>query len=71
MRKFWGWAMLIIFLIMAGIIRYSLIRAGGVTDDNWWKVGILGIIELSLLLSWYRLAIRKTHKEEHEKEHNA
>ena len=63
MRKFWGWVLLVAFLLMVGIIRYNLVRAGGVDEHNWWKVILLVVGELSLLAGWYRLAIRKSHKE--------
>jgi len=59
MRKFWGWAMLVAFILMVGIIRYNLVRAGGIDEHNWWKVCLLAVSELALLIGWYRLAIRK------------
>ncbi len=66
MRKFWGWVLFLMVLFDAGIIWYNLAIAP-------WKYEVAGdwivipyiIILLLCSFGWYKLAIRKQNKEEH------
>jgi len=63
MRKFWGWVLFVFVVLVARLTQINLSGRWGDGEINWFIAVAWWLVGLVALFGWYRLVVRKSHKE--------